>query len=42
MNHFAASNLNPKCFNSIDDKTPADLFIEVFGIELFKTSYLSK
>ena len=29
--YFAASNLNSRCLNSIDDRTPIDLFIEIFG-----------
>ena len=40
--YFAASNLNSRHLNSIDDKTPADLFIEVFGIELFEALHLKK
>lgn len=40
--YFAASNLNSRHLNSIDDKTPADLFIEVFGMELFQALHLKK
>lgn len=40
--YFAASNLNSRHLNSIDDKTPAVLFIEVFGMELFQALPLKK
>lgn len=29
--YLAASNLNSRCLSSIDDRTPMDLFIEIFG-----------
>lgn len=29
--YLAASNLNSRCLSSIDDRTPADLFAEIFG-----------
>jgi len=32
--YLAASNLNSRCLSSIDDRTPMDLFIEIFGKEL--------
>ena len=40
--YFATSNLNSRHLNSIDDKTPVDLFIEVFGMELFQSLHLKK
>ena len=40
--YLAASNLNSRCLNSIDNRTPADLFIEIFGIELMSLLHLKK
>lgn len=40
--YLAASNLNSRCLNSIDNRTPADLFIEIFGIELLNLLHLKK
>lgn len=40
--YLAASNLNSRCLNSIDNRTPADLFIEIFGIELLSLLHLKK
>ena len=40
--YFAVSNLNSRHLNSIDDKTPIDLLIEVFGMELFQALHLKK
>ena len=40
--YLAASNLNSRCLNSINNRTPADLFIEIFGIELLSLLHLKK
>ena len=40
--YLAASNLNSRCLNSIDNRTPTDLFIEIFGIELLSLLHLKK
>ena len=29
--YLASSNLNSRCLSSIDDRTPTDLFVEIFG-----------
>ena len=39
---FAASNLNSRCLSSIDDRTPSDLFTEIFGEELLSLLHLKK
>lgn len=40
--YFAASNLNSRCLSSIDDRTPIDLFTEIFGKELLSLLHLKK
>lgn len=40
--YSAASNLNSRCLSSIDDRTPIDLFIEIFGKELLGLLHLRK
>ena len=40
--YFAASNLNSRCLSSIDDRTPIDLFIEIFGKELLDLLHQKK
>ncbi|MDD5884648.1 MAG: helix-turn-helix domain-containing protein [Erysipelotrichaceae bacterium] len=32
--YLASSNLNSRCLSSIDDRTPTDSFVEIFGKEL--------
>lgn len=40
--YLATSNLNSRCLGSIDDRTPAELFIEIFGKDLFSLLHLKK
>lgn len=40
--YLAASNLNSRCLSSIDDRTPIDLFAEIFGTEMLKLLHLKK
>lgn len=40
--YFAASNLNSRCLNSIDNRTPSDLFIEIFGKDLLSLLHIKK
>ena len=40
--YSAASNLNSRCLSSIDDRTPIDLFAEIFGKELLDLLHLKK
>ena len=40
--YLAASNLNSRCLSSIDDRTPIDLFTEIFGKELLGLLHLKK
>lgn len=40
--YLAASNLNSRHLSSIDDRTPIDLFIEIFGNELLSLLHLKK
>lgn len=40
--YFAASNLNSRCLSSIDDRTPIDLFTEIFGKDLLTLLHIKK
>ena len=40
--YLAASNLNSRCLSSIDDRTPMDLFAEIFGNELLNQLHQKK
>lgn len=40
--YFAASNFNSRCLSSIDDRTPYDLFKEIFGEEILELLKIKK
>ena len=40
--YLAASNLNSRCLSSIDDRTPIDLFTEIFGNALLNLLHQKK
>lgn len=40
--YLSASNLNSRCLSSIDNRTPNDLFIEIFGDELLNLLHQKK
>ena len=37
-----ASHLDSRCLSSLDDRTPADLFVEIFGEEMLELLHLRK
>lgn len=40
--YTVASNLDSRSLNSIDDKTPIDLFVSIYGEEVLKKLHIKK